>query len=99
MGSKILFTLFGEPGLLVIAGVSGFADVDPVTLSAARLAGTGVSVNDAAMAILLAGAANLITKMTVPVLLGGRRFGVQLAATGALALAAGAAVFFSTVPK
>src|SRR5258708_1803205 len=44
VGSKILFTLFGEPGLLVIAGVSGFADVDPVTLSAARLAGTGVSV-------------------------------------------------------
>jgi len=36
VGSKILFTLFGEPGLLVMAGVSGFADVDPVTLSAGK---------------------------------------------------------------
>jgi uncharacterized membrane protein (DUF4010 family) len=46
------------------------------------------------MAILLAGAANLVTKITVPVTIGGPRFGLQLAATGVLALLAGAAVFF-----
>jgi len=56
-------------------------------------------VNDAAIGNSSRWRRHLITKMTVPVLLGGRRFGVQLAATGALALAAGAAVFFSTVPK
>jgi uncharacterized membrane protein (DUF4010 family) len=99
VGSKILITLFGEAGLLLMAGVSGFVDVDPVTLSAARLAGASVTVREAATAILLAAGANLITKMTVPVLVGGRKFGLRLAATGVLVLIAGAAAFFFTGVK
>jgi uncharacterized membrane protein (DUF4010 family) len=99
VGSKILITLFGEPGLLVMAGFSGFADVDPVTLSAARLAGTSVPVRDGAIAILLAGGANLVTKMTVPISIAGRQFGLQLIIVGIVALLVGGAVFFLTGAK
>ena len=54
-----------------------------------------VTIQEEAVAILLAGAANLVTKMTVPVLVGGRKFGLQLAFTGALVLVAGAAMLFT----
>jgi len=93
VGSKLLISMFGQPGLLDMAGVSGLADVDPVTLSAAPLAGNDMMLRDAAMTILLAGAANLLTKITVPVLVGGRRFGVQLTITGVVVLIAGAAAY------
>jgi len=73
--------------------ISGFVDVDPITLSAARLAGTSISMPTAAEAILLAGAANMVTKMTAAIVVGGYRFGWKLALLGVLAVASGALMF------
>ena len=76
-----------------LAAVSGLVDVDPVTLSAARLAGVSVTPENAAQAILLAAAANLVTKMTAA-FMGGWRFALPLVAAGVLAIVAGAAAMF-----
>jgi uncharacterized membrane protein (DUF4010 family) len=89
VAARLLSRSFGEAGLLGLAGISGLVDVDPITLSAARLAGQSVGVPQAADAILLAGAANMVTKMTLAFTIGGARFGWKLAAVGIAAIAAG----------
>ncbi len=86
---KLLNDAFGESGVLPLAAISGFADVDPVAISMAR---SGLEPRAAALAILLAGATNLITKMTITVVIGGPSFGLRLVGAGAAALAAGGAV-------
>ena len=92
VAAKILGTMFGEAGRLALAGFSGFLDVDPITLSSARLAGASITVIAAAQAILLAAAANMMTKIGVTVLVGGLRFGWSMALAGILAVAAGAII-------
>jgi uncharacterized membrane protein (DUF4010 family) len=91
--AKIASDSYGQSGLLTLAAVSGLVDVDPVTLSAARLAGVSVTPENAAQAILLAAAANLVTKMTAA-FMGGWRFALPLVAAGVLAIVAGAAAMF-----
>jgi len=93
VGAQLMSTLFGEAGVLGLAGISGFVDVDPITLSASRLAGVSLSVNAAAEAILLAATANMLTKTAVAVGIGGFRFGWKLVLAGLLALVSGAAAF------
>jgi uncharacterized membrane protein (DUF4010 family) len=90
VATKLLRNMFGDAGLFAVAGISGFVDVDPITLSAARLAGGAIMVGTAAKAILLAAAANLVTKMAAAIVVGGRRFGWKLALAGAAAIASGA---------
>ncbi|MGQ0742676.1 MAG: MgtC/SapB family protein [Alphaproteobacteria bacterium] len=89
--AKLLTDQFGQAGLLGLAAVSGVADVDPITLSAARMAGGAVSLEQAALAILIAGAANLLLRIGLAVGIGGPRLGTGLALAGAGALIAGAA--------
>ena len=92
---KVIANAFGSAGVLTLAGVSGFFDVDPITLSSARLAGTTLTPRDAANAILLAGAANMVTKMTIAVAVGGVKFGWRPALAGTLAIAAGAGMLLT----
>jgi uncharacterized membrane protein (DUF4010 family) len=94
VATKLLSTTFGQAGVLALAGISGFFDVDPVTLSSAQSAGTSIPLATATYAILLAGAANLVTKMTVSMVVGGLRFGWKLVAAGTAAIAAGALSLF-----
>jgi len=90
--AKLLVDAFGHAGLLSLAAVSGAVDVDPITLTAARLAGASVTYVDAALAILVAGAANLTIKAGMAVALGGSRFGLVLAGAAAAAVAGGSAM-------
>jgi uncharacterized membrane protein (DUF4010 family) len=90
VATKLLRGAFGDAGMLALAGISGFVDVDPITLSAARLGGTSMMIATAAEAILLAGSANMATKMAATIVLGGFRFGWKLALMGILAIASGA---------
>jgi uncharacterized membrane protein (DUF4010 family) len=90
---KLLSNAFGQAGVLALAGVSGFVDVDPITLSTATLVGGSMTAGAAGQAILLAGAANMATKMAVTVLVGGARFGWKLTLAGVLAVTTGALVF------
>jgi uncharacterized membrane protein (DUF4010 family) len=93
--SKILTDVFGRAGLLALAAISGTMDVDPITLSSAELAGTSLPVSEAALAILIASCANMATKISTAVGIGGLRFGVPLAAGGVAALVAGIVAWFA----
>jgi uncharacterized membrane protein (DUF4010 family) len=87
--SKLVTDYFGAGGLFAFAALSGLVDVDPIVLSAARLAGESLSLMNVALAIFIAGAANIVGKSVVAISVGGSRFGGRLAAMGGLAFAAG----------
>lgn len=89
---KLLNDAFGTSGVLPLAAISGFTDVDPVTISVARMAHGGLDAKVAVQAILLAAGANMITKMGLSVAIGGARFGLPLLGAGLAAMAAAAAV-------
>ena len=93
VAAKVASDSLGQAGLLAVAGLSGFADVDPVTVSSARLAGASITPGQAAQAILLAAGANLVTKMSA-IWIGGWRFAAPVTAAGILAVLAGAAALF-----
>ena len=84
----------GSPGLFAFGGASGLLDVDPITLSMARLARTGFSPATAAATILAAGAANAIAKSVLGMVFGGLRLGLILTGLMLAALAAGMSAFF-----
>jgi uncharacterized membrane protein (DUF4010 family) len=71
---------FGDRGLLVAAGLSGLADVDPITLAvSSQVRGVGLSATTASLAILLAVGANTLAKGAFAWVSGGRAFGQKLA--------------------
>ncbi len=84
---------FGLKGLYALAGVVGFADVDPFVLNLAQ-GGTAASTNYAAAAILVAASSNNVLKAAYTWAIAGRRVGAvavltltALAAIGILAAA------------
>ena len=63
---------FGNQGIYVVALISGFTDVDAITLSTANLAGSGaMEVNTAWRAMVIASLANLAFKAGAAGFLGG----------------------------
>jgi len=63
---------FGNRGIYVVALISGFTDVDAITLSTANLAGSGsMEVNTAWRAMVIASLANLVFKAGAAGFLGG----------------------------
>lgn len=84
----------GPTGLLALGGFSGLLDVDPVTLSMARMTHTGLAPMLAAMTILVAGASNGLAKSVLAVVFGGWRLGLTLSALALAAFAAGTAAWF-----
>ncbi len=87
--TKLVGDVFGGAGRIVLAAVAGLADVDAITLSMTRLAG-GPEMTTAAIAILVAVAANSLSKSMLAIAVGGRRFGLAYAGTTVLAGVAGA---------
>lgn len=79
----------GSRGLFVVALVSGFTDVDAITLSSIRLFGIGkIGAEDAALAIVIAALANLAFKLGLVWFIGGRTLFMPVAGGFAL-IAAG----------
>jgi uncharacterized membrane protein (DUF4010 family) len=71
---------FGDRGLLVTAGLSGLADVDPITLAVSSQVGTvGLSALTAVLSILVAIGANTLVKGAFAWISGGRAFGGRIA--------------------
>jgi uncharacterized membrane protein (DUF4010 family) len=87
----------GPSGLFALGGLSGLLDVDPITLSMARLAGAGITPAVAVSTILIAGAANGLAKSVLAIAFGGVRLGLALSALALLAFGAGTAVFFGAI--
>jgi uncharacterized membrane protein (DUF4010 family) len=94
VAAQVASETVGQAGLLAVAGLTGFADVDPVTVSSARLAGTSITPVQAVQAILLAAAANLVTKIGAT-WIGGTKFAMPLTVAGGLAMIAGAVALAS----
>ncbi|MDQ0325938.1 uncharacterized membrane protein (DUF4010 family) [Rhodopseudomonas julia] len=77
----------GEAGVLAVAGLSGLADVDAVTISMARLSPGPLGAATATTAILVAVCSNTLSKAAIAVAIGGRGVGIPVAAASLLALA------------
>jgi len=77
-------------GLYLVSFISGFTEMDAVTLSTARLAATNQMVaDDGWRMIVLAAMANLISKATIAGLLGGRRLAARVALLFAIPMLGG----------
>jgi uncharacterized membrane protein (DUF4010 family) len=77
---------FGDQGFVAAAAASGIADVDAITLAASRQANEGaLSVDYAALAVVVAVISNSISKSVMALVAGGRRFGVRVASALMLA--------------
>jgi len=87
---------FGDAGIYALAAISGLTDVDAITLSLARMAGEDLAAEVAAGGVLLAAVVNTGVKAGLVAMVGGRRMAALVAATFALVLAAGAAVWWAT---
>jgi uncharacterized membrane protein (DUF4010 family) len=89
MAAKGLEAAFGEAGLLALAGFSGLADVDAITLTLAKMSRSEVAVDLAGFSIVLAGAVNSLVKGAMTMVIGRRRLAVRVAVPLALAATAG----------
>jgi uncharacterized membrane protein (DUF4010 family) len=99
VAARIIGERVGATGVILGAAIAGFADVDAITVSVAKL--TTISARNAALAILAAVATNMVSKLIVGVLIGSRRFALYVAAfTLACFAAAGSAfwIMLSVVP-
>jgi uncharacterized membrane protein (DUF4010 family) len=90
--STTLTHLFGGGGGIAFAAVAGIGDVDAITLSMTRVAGSSVSAASAAVAILAAVSANSLSKSVLALTAGGRWFGLTYAGVSVAALLAGGLV-------
>jgi len=93
--SKTAQTYLGSAGFYISSIVSGFADVDAVTLSVAELTSPGgLELSTAARAIVLAAMANTVTKGGIVLMSGSRYLRRALLPGFALMLVVGVSVVF-----
>ena len=91
--AKLAESHFGETGLLALGAGSGVLDVDPITLSMAKLVNNGLVPLTAAATILMAAATNAISKAVLAFVFGGPRMGLVLGAIMLTALGGGTIAF------
>ncbi|MFZ4682077.1 MAG: MgtC/SapB family protein [Terrimicrobiaceae bacterium] len=86
---------FGSAGLYVVGVISGFTDMDAITLSTAQLANSSsIDPATAWRTILIAGMANFVFKFAVVAWLGPRALTLRIAAAFGLTLACGGAILW-----
>lgn len=90
-------TWAGSPGAFALAAISGAVDVDAISLSMARLAPDRLDATTAVTAILIAVAANSISKVVLASITAGRDFAMLLAPVLAATLLAGAVGLWATL--
>jgi uncharacterized membrane protein (DUF4010 family) len=89
LAAELVRRMFGGVGVLVVAALSGIADVDALTISMTRMAGSDVDVNTAARAIMIAIAVNSVSKAIMAGWVGNKRVGLLVGGMSAVALAGG----------
>jgi uncharacterized membrane protein (DUF4010 family) len=89
LAAEVLIMLLGSRGVLVLAALSGIADVDAITLSLSRLANGAITPQLAAVGVLLAVLVNAVAKCVMAQMTGGRVAMFNLARPSALAVLAG----------
>jgi uncharacterized membrane protein (DUF4010 family) len=86
---KYLQESFGDLGVLSLAAASGFADVDAITLSLARMTPTDLTPPFAVFGIVIAAASNSLAKTGIAAIVGGRQIGIYVGVPLLLGAAAG----------
>jgi uncharacterized membrane protein (DUF4010 family) len=86
---KVAQTYLGHTGLYIASVLSGFVDVDAITLSMTGIAGSDVGFKVAATAITLAVMSNTFVKIVYARIFGSREFAKKLAITLAIVIVAG----------
>lgn len=71
--------LWGDAGVLALAALSGIADVDAITLSLSRMSTENFPATVASTGIIIAVAANSLSKGMLAAIIGGRGFGLRVA--------------------
>ncbi len=89
--AEIVRQTFGSTGVLMVAALSGVADVDAVTISMARLGGGDLDLTIAAQAIMIAVSVNTISKAMIAGWAGGRDIGILVGGVSGVAVATGLA--------
>jgi uncharacterized membrane protein (DUF4010 family) len=89
---KALKEWVGDAGILVLAGVSGIADVDAITLSLSQMSHAGLQAQTVVPAIVLAAAVNSLVKGGIAAMVGGRLLGLRVAVPLLVASAGGLVV-------
>ena len=75
VATRIVSEKFGGVGVLVLAAVMGATDVDPFILGLTQYVGHGLDLGTAALAVVIAAAANNVMKGVYAVVFGSRRTG------------------------
>jgi uncharacterized membrane protein (DUF4010 family) len=88
----------GDNGLFVLAGISGLADVDAISLSIADMAGKGLDRGIGAGAILLAAGVNTLVKIGIVGVKGSSDLAWRVGLPLLAALASGAVALFLPLP-
>ncbi len=76
VATRLVADRFGDAGILALAGVMGLADVDPFILGVAQYAGTTLGLETAALAVVVASAANNLMKGVYAISFGSRPVGL-----------------------
>ena len=84
--AKVASSATDGKGLLLVAALSGIADVDAIALSMARMAGSTVPITLASDAILIAVGVNTLAKAAVATIAGGRKIAMPVAIPSLLAV-------------
>jgi uncharacterized membrane protein (DUF4010 family) len=79
LGTHAARAWLGEPGIYLLAAISGIADVDAITLSMSRLGLGEVSIHSAAIAVLMATVVNTLTKGALVSIIAGWSTAVHVA--------------------
>ncbi len=93
--SKFVIDQIGPSMIFVVAPLSGLADLDAITLSTARMAGSVLTTEVATIAISVAAAANLIVKMVLAIMFGSRAYATALSVTTLMALVVAVAAYIA----
>jgi uncharacterized membrane protein (DUF4010 family) len=90
MAAKAAQAWFGDTGIFLLAVISGVADVDAITVTLSRWAGSDASIRSASMAVLAAAMVNTGTKAVLTAVIGGYGIGSQVAWPLGISLLVGA---------
>ena len=77
--AEVLRRWTGDAGVLALAGASGIADVDAITLSLSRMAAGDLTSHIAASGIVIAASVNTLVKGALAATVGGGRLGLWVA--------------------
>jgi uncharacterized membrane protein (DUF4010 family) len=88
--TKAIQAWLGHTGIYLLAGISGLADVDAITISLSRMAGTDLPLQVSALGVMLTTIVNTITKSILVMFIGGRTMTLQVAWPLVISLVVGA---------